>query len=979
MLFSRFEKSIARLFDEQAQDTDEDEEEDERPVPGGEVIVPEDERQAIEAVQRRHQKNRQFLDEDATAIAEQYRRKAMEERTHRFTNIYDTPGVMQAGRIGTVLQQSLLPSVSDPCIWRYKVATGKEEQLVQTIMRKAIDSRMKGGPLRIKSAFCGSSKGYIYVEGVAEPLAREAVFGLRGIFQSSMKLVPVQEMTSLLNVVTNKQPLQMNQWARVSRGPLKGDLARIVMLYEGGDKVMVQVVPRPDYSAGVTGAANANAAKKVSAAAGSKARPPQRLFEVSEVIKAGGESFRKPHPDDRGSHYEFWNNEYYKDGFLYKVVNPDTFLHTVNVKPRVEEQKLFLTAKSKQNKDRDDFGDDDDMEEDDDENDLQKSQSLLTDLAQDMSSAREDAGTGKLKAAPFVVGDLVRVTGGELRNLVARVVAVNDIQKSVRVVPVSRSGLTGEFTIETALLMKHVDANEHVKVITGPHMGQTGRVVNVNIQEGRAVAAILTDGINSEIVVDVSNLQVSNEVTTGLGSLMGYELYDLVALSDNECAVVIFVGSEKLTVKNHLDLVKDVYPQELQGKRNSQSTRSTGFDKHQNNIAVGNVVNVLDGAYAKKSGTIKHIMKGTLWLHSDSILKHSGIFAVRARSCVVAGVKKAPGLGAIPALGGAAATSAYGASMSAGLNTAASSVGIKMSNFAKPNPKAGRDASVGLTVRITKGQYKGLLAQVVDASGEQYTVELLAKLKKITVDKANTAMVGDKGGSLDPKKRVVAGGLNEILPDTKYLQGETPSHISMGDTPSRSFGAATPSSTPSSYYGNSSYYGEATPMGMQTPGGNVWSVSDKDLASNATGSAAYGNVYGDNKNQQQGYNWNVESGSNQYSYGSGARNNAPNSSYSYNSSNNDTWGSPASSQGSYRSGSNPPGAGASPTSSVSYSPYGQPPSPIGAIPPQSNSAGSGSGSGLPVSDWVSEMIVTFRYGPHVGKTAVVTRPPDDVS
>ena len=39
---------------------------------------------------------------------------------------------------------------------------------------------------------------------------------------------------------------------------------------------------------------------------------------------------------------------------------------------------------------------------------------------------------------------------------------------------------------------------------------------------------------------------------------IGYELYDLVVLSENECAVVIAVGAEKLRVINHMDIVKEV-------------------------------------------------------------------------------------------------------------------------------------------------------------------------------------------------------------------------------------------------------------------------------------------------------------------------------------------------------------------------------------------------------------------------------------
>ena len=40
-----------------------------------------------------------------------------------------------------------------------------------------------------------------------------------------------------------------------------------------------------------------------------------------------------------------------------------------------------------------------------------------------------------------------------------------------------------------------------------------------------------------------------------------------------------------------------VYPQEIQTKRNFQSQKSTGFDSQQNTVSVGDVVNVISGGY----------------------------------------------------------------------------------------------------------------------------------------------------------------------------------------------------------------------------------------------------------------------------------------------------------------------------------------------------------------------------------------------
>ena len=48
----------------------------------------------------------------------------------------------------------------------------------------------------------------------------------------------------------------------------------------------------------------------------------------------------------------------------------------------------------------------------------------------------------------------------------------------------------------------------------------------------------------------------------------------------------------------------------LLGKRNVQSSRASAFDSVQASIHVGDTVNVVTGTHIKKSGTIKHIMKG---------------------------------------------------------------------------------------------------------------------------------------------------------------------------------------------------------------------------------------------------------------------------------------------------------------------------------------------------------------------------------
>ncbi|CAN0471890.1 unnamed protein product, partial [Hapterophycus canaliculatus] len=52
---------------------------------------------------------------------------------------------------------------------------------------------------------------------------------------------------------------------------------------------------------------------------------------------------------------------------------------------------------------------------------------------------------------------------------------------------------------------------------------------------------------------------------------------------------------------------------------------------------VDNVVEVVEGHHAGSKGTIKHIDRTTLFLHSRTHTQNGGIFPIRARSALLAG------------------------------------------------------------------------------------------------------------------------------------------------------------------------------------------------------------------------------------------------------------------------------------------------------------------------------------------------------
>ena len=783
---SRFFADMAAVGDE---DEDEDEEIGERGVTEEELTA--EEKAANALVEARHAANRKMLDTDAAELAQRYEDQHRVERRRQKVLKEMQGGVGGIGG-GTIAQQALLPSVQDPSLWRVKCAPGREFQLVRSILLKHMD-RMKRGGLKstLKSAFHSSAKGFIYIEAFSEVCAKEAVNGLRGLFITSFTKVSISEMTSVISASVQKKPLKVGQWVRLRRGPLRGDLARVVDLLEGGERAFVMAMPRPDYS---TQNPNTGALSK------SNIRPPQKIFDVVEAQQSSGvDAERRVHPADRrGDYFDFWKNDYYKDGFWFKEVNTDSYLQATDVKPRLEELQMFRVKKASAMDDEEE-----DLTEADGstEKGTSMQKQLLQELAMQMKELEGEEAAAE-SATTFRPGDLIEIIGGEMRGIIAQVKRISQTSSILEVAPYNNEVLNaGLLTVEMSLCIKHVFPGAHVKIISGRHIGSTGRVVHVSIVDGDNIAAILTDGINSEIQVNVSNLQISAEVSVGHGDLGGFELYDCVSLSENETAVVIFVGTEKLRVINHMNVVKDVYPQDVTNKRNSQSSKQSAFDSAQTTLVPGDVVKVVSGNdYVGKTGTIKHIMRGNLWIHSNNHLKNSGVMVVRGRSCLLAGSQ------------GAASTAVRASTSVTGNNIAIATTGGPGHKF------GGKDSAIGKTIKIIKGGFKGYLAQVTDATPTHYTVELLARVKKILIERNKCKEVGDKDGAFDKtfiggvgasRDSDVIGALADVA--TPFLTAATPLHMQGSETPMQS-GLDTP------------YQGNETP-GRQD---DIWKVNNTD-------------------------------------------------------------------------------------------------------------------------------------------------------
>jgi transcription elongation factor SPT5 len=144
-------------------------------------------------IEERHRMSRRKVD-----------RSVLERRVRVDEPEDDTPGGPEV--YTAVSQQSLVPSVSDPSFWMVSCSNGKEQEMVMHIMNKCVAFARQGRPLGICGAIAAQTKGRIYVESFSEPAVVEAISGVRGLLQYTMRLVPIQDMTTVMTVVPTKKP-----------------------------------------------------------------------------------------------------------------------------------------------------------------------------------------------------------------------------------------------------------------------------------------------------------------------------------------------------------------------------------------------------------------------------------------------------------------------------------------------------------------------------------------------------------------------------------------------------------------------------------------------------------------------------------------------------------------------------------------------------------------------------------------------------
>lgn len=191
------------------------------------------------------------------------------------------------------VHRQVFPKMSDPLLFLVRVKIGKEKSIASKIAEHAKTISDITAILQKDGL-----KGYIYIESFKKSAVDEAVSKVKNVYKNRIVAIPIAEMVDVLN---SKKEYMINEYGRIKNGKYKGDLAQILENYE--DSCQIRVVPRIDGK--------------------------QCLFDPDKFQN-------KAISKDDGYYY---NRDFYKDGFLIKIVLKDSL--DFNTEVSMDELKRF--------------------------------------------------------------------------------------------------------------------------------------------------------------------------------------------------------------------------------------------------------------------------------------------------------------------------------------------------------------------------------------------------------------------------------------------------------------------------------------------------------------------------------------------------------------------------------------------------------------------------------------------------------------
>jgi len=599
-------------------------------------------------------------------------------------------------RMGSLEQQSFLPTNKDPKIFLVRCKERHEHRAVISLLQKHFEMEKRGMPLAITAVIAPVGlKGIIYVEAFAIEAVRIAIHGLHLIQQYKVDMVPLEEAPNVLHVPPKKNHIKKGAWVRVRRGPYRGDLAQVYNEHEGDNDgtVTVRLIPRINLMG-----ARDNFDEQENDQDGKRKRrprPPQKLFDKEEVQRTIGEVVVRSRDRGTGEEFFVFRNDSYRYGLLYKRIPVNGLLGGEGVSATLEELEKFQAAEERRKKDRDEDNEEEEMD-------------LVLDPELDLSQLATN------KKVTFFKGDSVKFVSSDLRGLLGTVSLVEGDKVMVKCeeldepVAANRSDLVKSFT-----------PGSHVRMTEGRNAGETGVVVEVSGD----VLTIISDSSKEEVRVLATDVVDPDESSAMSASTLKtpFVLFDLVSLfSDPRLrGVVVKVQRDSVTLLVSTGQVLDVPLKDISKKINDG--RASAHDRNNAAIFPGLTIRVMGGPLSQRQGIVKHITGDKVFFQARDEIKNCGMLVVSSTSCEVLGARK---MDSHEASNGGSLRGPARARMKptfAGSNT---------NFFGMKGPKP---QGVGTVVTITKGVHKGYKGRVIDLNDVSLRVELSGTMKVVSV------------------------------------------------------------------------------------------------------------------------------------------------------------------------------------------------------------------------------------------------------
>jgi transcription elongation factor SPT5 len=583
----------------------------------------------------------------------------------------------QFGDSAIVPKRLLMPSVEDPSIWGVRCKEGKEREVVFSIVKRIEERRRSKDPLGITAAF---ERGGL--ESAMKGYVYVEAYRSNDVMLALDGMLNVYPRSKMVLVEIKEMPSLLNITKTETLNP--GDWVRLRRpAKHAGDLAQVIDVTENGLEARVRFIPRIDYTVAEKGADGKRkrpgtVRPPQRLFNEAEARKRGS---RQIIGNSQTNMWQY-NGDEFENGFQVKDIKIQN-LQLKDVSPTLEEVARFATEG-----------------EDGTENlDLKA-------LATSLKSSKSNV--------TYMSGDVIEVYEGEQKGVVGKAVNVQGDIVTLKVIEGELRGQT--IDVPNKGLRKRFKTGDHVKVIGGSrYRDEVGMVVK--IVEDRVT--FLTDQTNTEVTVFSKDLREADDIG-GQGSLGQYSLLDLVQLDATTVGCIVKVDRESLSVLDQNGDARQIMPSQITNVIPKRKT-AVATDRNGSEVRLDDVVREVGGQ--QRQGKIIHIHRSYVYLHSNDSNDNAGVFVTRTSNVATVAAK------------GGRINAAAGPDLNA-MNP--SMMRNPKANGSMPPPKVfGRDKTIGQTVTIRKGGYKGLLGIVKDATDTHCRVELHTKSKIVNVPKTD--------------------------------------------------------------------------------------------------------------------------------------------------------------------------------------------------------------------------------------------------